>query len=260
MTLTLCSPQLIVQSGNTIGGSITVLLTSYLTDLESSEWQLTIFCFHFQNWLIQTSKTGGQWYSDTSPFSIPWFSILLWNLIFYAARVIVRHFAVAPITFSFNSLLHNLNDREATASPSTYFCFLYIYWREEVWQVFRVNWYLTLALAPKLLTEWIEPRALSTIFSEIARFFKLYHNIEGRQRIYHVGYTSSHSNTEVKQTWTLIILGWDSSSIQSTVLQDSLCLNQVIETCHNQKEHWGHYWKGMQTSYTSFVTLRETCS
>ncbi len=25
------------------------------------------FCFYLQN-----SKTGGQWYSDTSPFSIPW--------------------------------------------------------------------------------------------------------------------------------------------------------------------------------------------
>jgi hypothetical protein len=30
------------------------------------------FCFYLQNGLIQTSKTGGQWYSDTSPFSIPW--------------------------------------------------------------------------------------------------------------------------------------------------------------------------------------------
>jgi hypothetical protein len=30
------------------------------------------FCFHLQNRLIQTSQTGGQWYSDTSPFSIPW--------------------------------------------------------------------------------------------------------------------------------------------------------------------------------------------
>ena len=30
------------------------------------------FCFYFQNRLIQTSKTGGQWYSDTCPFSIPW--------------------------------------------------------------------------------------------------------------------------------------------------------------------------------------------
>jgi hypothetical protein len=31
------------------------------------------FCFYFQNRLIQTSQTGDQWYSDTSPFSIPCF-------------------------------------------------------------------------------------------------------------------------------------------------------------------------------------------
>jgi hypothetical protein len=30
------------------------------------------FCFYLQNRLIQTSQTGGQGYSDTSPFSIPW--------------------------------------------------------------------------------------------------------------------------------------------------------------------------------------------
>jgi hypothetical protein len=30
-----------------------------------------IFCFYLRNRLIQTSQTGGQWYSDTSPFSIP---------------------------------------------------------------------------------------------------------------------------------------------------------------------------------------------
>jgi hypothetical protein len=29
------------------------------------------FCFYLQNRLIETSQTGGQWYSDTSPFSIP---------------------------------------------------------------------------------------------------------------------------------------------------------------------------------------------
>jgi hypothetical protein len=29
------------------------------------------YCFYLQNRLIQTSQTGGQWYSDTSPFSIP---------------------------------------------------------------------------------------------------------------------------------------------------------------------------------------------
>jgi hypothetical protein len=32
------------------------------------------FCFYFQNRLIRTSKTGGQRYSDTSPFSIPWYN------------------------------------------------------------------------------------------------------------------------------------------------------------------------------------------
>ncbi len=29
-------------------------------------------CFYLQNRLIQTSQTGGQWYSDTSPFRTPW--------------------------------------------------------------------------------------------------------------------------------------------------------------------------------------------
>ncbi len=30
------------------------------------------FCFYLQNILFQTSQIGRQWYSDTSPFSIPW--------------------------------------------------------------------------------------------------------------------------------------------------------------------------------------------
>ncbi len=37
------------------------------------------FCFYLQNRLIQTSQTGGQWYSNSSPFSIPWFSC--WNIV-----------------------------------------------------------------------------------------------------------------------------------------------------------------------------------
>ncbi len=35
------------------------------------------FCLYLQNRLIQTSQTGGQWYSDTSPISIPW--LLHWR-------------------------------------------------------------------------------------------------------------------------------------------------------------------------------------
>jgi hypothetical protein len=34
------------------------------------------FCFYLQNRLIQTNQTGGQRYSDTSPFSIPWTNIV----------------------------------------------------------------------------------------------------------------------------------------------------------------------------------------
>jgi len=30
------------------------------------------FCFYLQNRIIQTSQRGGQQYSDTSLFSIPW--------------------------------------------------------------------------------------------------------------------------------------------------------------------------------------------
>jgi hypothetical protein len=33
------------------------------------------FCFYLQNRLIQTGQLGGQRYSDTSPFSIPWFRV-----------------------------------------------------------------------------------------------------------------------------------------------------------------------------------------
>jgi hypothetical protein len=57
--------------GNTKGGSITVPLTSYLTGFGISCMITDNFCFYLQNRLIQTSPTGGLWYSDTSPFSIP---------------------------------------------------------------------------------------------------------------------------------------------------------------------------------------------
>ncbi len=59
-------------AGNSKGGSITVPFTSCLTGLESAVWQLNYLGFDLQNRLIQTSQIGGQWYNDTSPFSIPW--------------------------------------------------------------------------------------------------------------------------------------------------------------------------------------------
>jgi hypothetical protein len=38
------------------------------------------FRFYLQNRLIETSQTGGQRYSDTSPYSIPWFILLNFSL------------------------------------------------------------------------------------------------------------------------------------------------------------------------------------
>jgi len=50
-----------------------------LFDLDWNQLYVTTynFCFYLQNRLIQTSQTGGQWYSDTPPFSIPWLSLCL---------------------------------------------------------------------------------------------------------------------------------------------------------------------------------------
>ncbi len=51
-------------------GDITVPMTSCLSGLESAVWQLTIFVFICKT-DQSTSQTWGQWYSDTSRFSIP---------------------------------------------------------------------------------------------------------------------------------------------------------------------------------------------
>ncbi len=45
-----------------------------------------IFCSYLQSRLIQTSQTGGQRYSDTSPFSIPWPNNLLGQTFLYSHR------------------------------------------------------------------------------------------------------------------------------------------------------------------------------
>jgi len=60
-----------VRTGNTKGGSIIVPLTSCLTGFGISCMTTDNFCFYLESRLIQTCQTGGQQYSDTSPFSIP---------------------------------------------------------------------------------------------------------------------------------------------------------------------------------------------
>ncbi len=57
---------------NTKWGSITIPLISCLNGLALSFFaNKNKNCQLSYSW-FQTSQTGGQWYSDTSPFSIPW--------------------------------------------------------------------------------------------------------------------------------------------------------------------------------------------
>jgi hypothetical protein len=47
------------------------------------------FCHYLQNRLIQKSQTGGQWYTDTSPFRIPWLGLCrkyIWHWILMIAK------------------------------------------------------------------------------------------------------------------------------------------------------------------------------
>jgi hypothetical protein len=59
-----------------------------------------------QNRLIQTSQTGGQLYSDTSPFNIPWLdqplevngTVILLPLVFPERKNTLAYFAAAFVT------------------------------------------------------------------------------------------------------------------------------------------------------------------
>jgi hypothetical protein len=52
------------------------------------------FCFYLQNTLIQTSQTGGQQYSDTSPLSIPCYSHVIsyrWYWLNMKPKICTKH-------------------------------------------------------------------------------------------------------------------------------------------------------------------------
>jgi len=57
--------------GNTKGGKYHSTIDLLFDWFVISCMKTDTFCFYLQNRLIQTSQTGGQWYSDTTPFSIP---------------------------------------------------------------------------------------------------------------------------------------------------------------------------------------------
>ncbi len=67
--------RILVNAGNTEKGNITVPLTSCLTGLDQSVLQIKTKNCQFSYNSFQTSQTGGQQYSDTPPFSIPWLTI-----------------------------------------------------------------------------------------------------------------------------------------------------------------------------------------
>ncbi len=60
-----------LKPGNTKGGKYHCTVNLLFDWFEISCMTTDNFCFRLQNRLIQTSQTGGQQYSDTSPFSIP---------------------------------------------------------------------------------------------------------------------------------------------------------------------------------------------
>jgi hypothetical protein len=63
--------KLITTAGNTEGGKYHCTIDLLFDWFGISCMTTDNFCFYLQNRLIQTSQTGGQLYSDTSPFSIP---------------------------------------------------------------------------------------------------------------------------------------------------------------------------------------------
>jgi hypothetical protein len=65
-------PSVIVKPGNTKGGSIIVPLTSCLTGLDWSVLQIKTKIVSSHTADSKLVRQDCQWYSDTSPFSIPW--------------------------------------------------------------------------------------------------------------------------------------------------------------------------------------------
>ncbi len=65
--------------GNTKGGKYQCTIDLLFDWFGISCMTTDNFCFYLQNRLIQTSQTGGQQYSDASPFSIPCIYLRVWG-------------------------------------------------------------------------------------------------------------------------------------------------------------------------------------
>jgi hypothetical protein len=83
------------------------------------------FCFYLQNRLIKTSQTGGQWYSDSSPFSIPWYRPQGFNV--EGAYV----FLVAPNSSSSRALTSETRCKASSLCFRRRFFQVLKFWREK---------------------------------------------------------------------------------------------------------------------------------
>jgi hypothetical protein len=78
---------LTLESGNTKGGKYHRTVDLLFDWFGISCMTTDNNCFYLQNRLIQTSQTGGQWYNDTSPFSIPCTNITLTKISYTIDRL-----------------------------------------------------------------------------------------------------------------------------------------------------------------------------
>ncbi len=69
--------KLFLKLGNTKGGKYHCTIDLLFDWFGTMYMTIGNFCFYLQNRLIQTSQTGGQLHSDTSPFSIPYLSLAI---------------------------------------------------------------------------------------------------------------------------------------------------------------------------------------
>jgi hypothetical protein len=76
-----------------------------------------IFCFYLQNRLVQTSQTGGQQYSDTSPLVFPGSTLSSLSSLIYYLRVRleptrVEHLSHFPLEVILLALFANIRPDE----------------------------------------------------------------------------------------------------------------------------------------------------
>ncbi len=95
------------------------------------------FCFYSQNRLTQTSQTGGQRYSDTSPFRIPCHNLTVWG-------------AQRRVLMPYSQILNKAMYKHALA----YFAAESMTLKEKCFIILTPKWQVFLSLSPSDLSVW----------------------------------------------------------------------------------------------------------